>query len=445
MRTLVVLLLAAGLLPAAGFRAGVGRVKITPDTPIWLSGYASRNHPSESVLHDIWAKALAVEDAKGSRAVLVTIDLVGLPPSLSNTVAARVSKEYGLERSRLVMNCSHTHTAPVVRPNLLSMYDIDDAQGQLLVDYAKTLENKLVSVVGAALGDLAPAKLSSGHGQAVIGINRRQVTPKGVIIGVNPEGPTDRDVPVLKVETADGKLKAVLFGYSCHNTTLTGEHYVISGDYAGFAQIGVEKAHPGATAMFMQLCGADQNPNPRSKTEYAEQHGKTLANAVEGVLNGAMKPVRGNVRTAFMSIDLAFKPHTREQFVEEAKSKDKFRVRRAQAMLRAYDEGRPMRKVAYPVQAIRFGKDFTLVTLGGEVVVEYALRAKKEFPKENLVVAGYTGDVSSYVPSTAVLKGGGYEPDFSTVFYGYPGPFTDDVEETIFTAIHQVLARVGVK
>ncbi len=445
MRTLVVLLLAAGLLPAAGFRAGVGRVKITPDTPIWLSGYASRNHPSEGVLHDIWAKALAVEDAKGSRAVLVTIDLVGLPPSLSNTVAARVSKEYGLERSRLVMNCSHTHTAPVVRPNLLSMYDIDDAQGQLLVEYAKTLENKLVSVVGAALGDLAPAKLSSGHGQAVIGINRRQVTPKGVIIGVNPEGPTDRDVPVLKVETADGKLKAVLFGYSCHNTTLTGEHYVVSGDYAGFAQIGVEKAHPGATAMFMQLCGADQNPNPRSKTEYAEQHGKTLSNAVEGVLNGAMKPVRGNVRTAFMSIDLAFKPHTREQFVEEAKSKDKFRVRRAQAMLRAYDEGRPMRKVAYPVQAIRFGKDFTLVTLGGEVVVEYALRAKKEFPKENLVVAGYTGDVSSYVPSTAVLKGGGYEPDFSMVFYGYPGPFTDDVEETIFTAIHQVLARVGVK
>jgi hypothetical protein len=445
MRKILVLLLAAGLLPAAGFRAGVGRIKITPEEPIWLSGYASRNHPSEGVLHDLWAKALAIEDGKGQRAVLVTIDLVGLPPSLSNTVAARVSKEYGLERSRLVMNCSHTHTGPVVRPNLLSMYDIDDVQGKVLIEYVKTLENKLVSVVGAALGDLAPAKLSSGHGQAAIGINRRQVTPKGVIIGLNPEGPTDPDVPVLKVETADGKLKAVLFGFSCHNTTLTGEHYVLSGDYAGFAQINVERRHRGATAMFMQLCGADQNPNPRGKVEYAERHGQTLAKAVESVLSGEMRPVRGNVRTAFMSIDLTFKPHTREQYVEEAKSKDKFRVRRAQAMLRAYDEGRPMRKVAYPVQAIRLGKDFTLVALGGEVVVEYALRAKKEFPKENLTVAGYSGDVSSYVPSAAVMKGGGYEPEFSQIYYGYPGPFTDDIEETVFAAIHKVMARVGAK
>jgi len=445
MRTIAVLLLAAVLLPAAGFRAGVGRMKITPDKPIWLSGYASRNHPSDGVLHDLWAKALAVEDGKGSRAVLVTVDLVGLPPSLSNAVAARVAKEYGLERAQLVMNCSHTHTGPVVRPNLLSMYDLDAEQGQRLIDFAKELEDKLVSVIGAALGDLAPAKLSTGHGKAVIGINRRQVTPKGVIIGLNPDGPMDPDVPVLKVETADGKLKAVLFGFSCHNTTLTGEHYKLSGDYAGFAQINLEQTHPGATAMFMQLCGADQNPNPRGKLQHAEQHGRTISQAVDSLLGGAMKPVRGNVRTAFMSIDLTFKPHTREQFVEELKHKDKFRVRRAQAMLRAYDEGRPMHKVSYPVQAIRFGKDYTLVALGGEVVVEYALRAKKEFSRENLVVAGYSNEVSSYIPSSAVMKGGGYEPDFSQIYYGYPGPFSDDIEETVFAAIHKVMARVGAK
>ena len=86
------------------------------------------------------------------------------------------------------------------------------------------------------------------------------------------------------------------------------------------------------------------------------------------------------------------------------------------------------------MQAIRLGKDYTLVALGGEVVVEYALRAKKEFPRENLVVAGYSNEVSSYIPSSAVMKGGGYEPDFSQIYYGYPGPFTDDVEETVFAA-----------
>lgn len=445
MRKIVVLLLAAVLLPAAGFRAGVGRVKITPEQPIWLSGYASRNHPSEGVLHDLWAKALAIEDGQGQRVVIVTTDLIGLPRSLSDTVAARVAKEYGLDRSRLVLNCSHTHTGPVLRANLESMYDLTREQTEVLAQYTAALENKLVAVVAAALGDLAPARLSTGHGQAVIGINRRQVTPKGVVIGLNPDGPTDPDVPVLKVESPDGKLKAILFGFSCHNTTLTGEHYKLSGDYAGFAQIDIEKAHPGATAMFMQLCGADQNPNPRGKLENAEQHGQTLAQAVGGVLAGAMKPVRGNLRAAFLTTDLAFKPHTREQFVEELNNKDKFRVRRAQAMLRTYDEGHPLRRISYPVQAIRMGKDFTLLALGGEVVVEYALRGKKEFPRENLVVAGYSNEVACYIPSLAVMKGGGYEPEFSQIYYGYPGPFTDDIEETIFTAIHKVMARVGAK
>jgi len=445
MRKIALFFLAVGLLNAAGLRAGAGKIKITPETPIWLSGYAARTHPSEGVLHDLWAKALALEDGKGRRAVIVTMDLIGLPRSISDAVAARAAKQYGLERSQLLMNCSHTHTGPVVRPNLSSMYELSSEQTAILVEYAKSLEDKLVSVIGAALGDLAPARLFTGHGQAAIAINRRQPTAKGVIIGLNPEGPTDRDVPVLKVASIDGKLKAVLFGYSCHNTTLTGELYKLSGDYAGFAQINLEKTYPGATAMFMQLCGADQNPHPRGKLEHAEQHGQTLARAVEDVLKGVMKPVRGNIRTAFLTTELTFKPHTREQFLEELNSKDKFRVRRAQAMLRTYDEGRPLRKISYPVQAIRLGKDYTVLALGGEVVVEYALRAKREFPQENLVVAGYSNEVASYIPSLAVLRGGGYEPDFSQIYYGYPGPFTDDIEETIFAAIHKVMARVGVK
>ena len=91
-------------------------------------------------------------------------------------------------------------------------------------------------------------------------------------------------MPVLKVAAPDGKLRAVLFGYACHNTTLTGEFYKISGDYAGFAQLAIEKANPGATAMFLMLSGADQNPHPRSTLELAEQHGTELAAEVNRVL-----------------------------------------------------------------------------------------------------------------------------------------------------------------
>jgi hypothetical protein len=114
-------------------------------------------------------------------------------------------------------------------------------------------------------------------------------------------------------------------------------------------------------------------------------------------------------------------------------------------MLRAYDDGRPVRRTPYPVQAIRFDKSLTLVALGGEVVVDYALRIKREYPKENIVVAGYSNDVMCYIPSRRIVKEGGYEAVDSMIYYGQPGPFTEEVEDTIFGTIHQVLSRVGRK
>src|SRR5262249_29584635 len=154
----------------------------------------------------------------------------------------------------------------------------------------------------------------------------------------------DHDVPVLKVTAPDGALRAVLFGYACHNTTLTGEFYQVSGDYAGFAQIAIEQAHPGSTALFMMLCGADQNPNPRSTLDYAKQHGADLAAVVNRVAGGQLQPVRGAILAAFQSVDLEFAMHTRETFESRLKETNKFRVRHAKAMLATYDQGRPIRR-----------------------------------------------------------------------------------------------------
>ena len=102
----------------------------------------------------------------------------------------------------------------------------------------------------------------------------------------------DHRVPVLRIAGDDGKPIAILFGYACHNTTLTGDTYSISGDYAGFAQADLEQAYPGATALFLQLCAGDQNPNPRGTEEYAHQHGRTLADEVRRVLGGKLIRVR---------------------------------------------------------------------------------------------------------------------------------------------------------
>lgn len=428
---------------AADYKAGIGRIIITPDKPIYMSGYANRDHPSEGVIHDLWAKALAIEDHKGNRVVIVTTDLIGLPRSITDIVAARVEKDYGIDRAQLVLNSSHTHTGPLIRHNLETMFELSPEDGQVVTDYAAALTEKLVMVVGAALKDLAPANLYFGNGRATFAINRRESTPKGVIIGENPAGPGDTDVPVLKVTAPDGKLRAVLFGYACHNTTLTGQFYRISGDYAGFAQIAIEEANPGATALFVMLCGADQNPHPRSALELARQHGADLAAEVKRVLGEKLTRVHGTTHAAFQVTELGFAPQTREGFEARLQETNVWRVRHAKAMLRLYDDGNPIRRYSYPVQAIQFGKDLTFVALGGEVVVDYDLRIKREYGSKGIIVAGYSNDVMSYIPSLRVLKEGGYEADQSMIYYGLPGPYDEQVEDNIMTTVHQVLKRVG--
>lgn len=432
-------LLAVAAFAAEDYRAGVARRDITPTEPIWLSGYASRNHPSQGVVSKLFVKALAIEDGKKNRAVIVTSDLIGFSRQLSDVIAARALKEHGVARESLLLNASHTHTGPVVWPNLVSMWDLPPDEQTKLRAYSQRLADEFVAVIGEALHNLKPARIEYAAGQAGFAINRREFTPKGVRIGVNPNGAADHSVPVIRVVQPDGKLLAALFGYACHNTTLGGDFYQITGDYAGFAQQELEQMHPGATAMFLTLCGADQNPNPRGTLDLAKQHGKALADAVHQVLGQPGERIRGSIRSRFRTGDVALAPHTREDFEKLRDDKNLARRRMAESVLKAYDEGHPPRTVSYPVQAIRFGDKYTILALGGEVVVDYALRAKRENPKLKLIVAGYSNDVMCYIPTKKVLEEGGYEAVDSMVYYGQPASFTPDVEESIFTLIRSVL------
>lgn len=442
---LLVALLSAGTLVAADFEVGVARVKITPPTPFWLTGYASRTRPAETVLQDLWAKALAFRDPDGHRFVMVTMDLIGLPREVAAAVASRAKEQYQLERADLMLNCSHTHCGPKVGDNLGVMFDLSAADNQRVQEYAEALTGKLVAVIGDALQGLAPAVVASGKGSTGFAINRRQAAAKGVQLGVNAAGPVDHTVPVLRVTSPQGELRAVLFGYACHNTTLGGDFYEINGDYAGHAQAEFEQAHPGTTALFLMLCGGDQNPNPRGTVDHARKYGHELAAEVERVLGTGLAPVRAPIRTAWEETRLEFAPHTRETFEKELTDPNKFNQRRARLMLGAYDRGAPVRDQLYPVQAVRFNQDVTLLALGGEVVVDYNLRARREFAGENLIVAGYSNEVMCYIPSKRVLAEGGYEPVTSMIYYGKPGPFTDQVEEQVFASVRRALERVGAK
>src|SRR5438034_11167711 len=136
---------------AGGWKAGVAKVTITPEHLMWMSGYAARTKPAEGKLHDLWAKALVLEDSQGQRGVLVTMDLVGIPRDLSVAVCSELQKQYNLPREAIILSVSHTHTGPVLRRNLDDMFDLDETQRKLISDYTQSLSRKLVAVVGEAL------------------------------------------------------------------------------------------------------------------------------------------------------------------------------------------------------------------------------------------------------------------------------------------------------
>lgn len=436
---LLPILLLAAASTAGSFDAGVARANITPREPIRMGGYAARQHASEGVASPLWAKALALRDARGERVVIVTLDLLRAPRVLTDPVAAEGHRRYGLARSQILFNCSHTHSGPLLWED--DPYPaVPAADYEVCRRYMVWLTGVVTDLIGAALKDLAPATLGVAEGSAGFAANRRVATAKGYEIGYNPSGPTNHRVPVLRVHGRDGRLRVVLFGYACHNTAIGPESYRLGGDYAGEAQEAIERAHPGVTALFLQLAAGDQDPYPRGEAAWADRHGRALAGAVESVLSaGVPASLEGRLGTAFREIPLAFEPHARALFEGRLDDPLPARARNARTMLKAYDEGRPMISLPYPVHTICLGEDLAIVAIGGEPVVDYALRARREWP--GVILAGYSNSVKGYVPSARVLAEGGYEAGDSAIYYGLPGPFAAGVEETIFKAIHQVMAE----
>jgi hypothetical protein len=430
--------------PAAEFRAGVASRVITPTEPQWLAGYGNRDHPSEGKVHDLHVKALALEDGAGGRLVLLTSDLVGLPRSVSETVAAEVQKRTDLPRERLLLTCSHTHCGPVLRGSLNDMYDMPPGEEKKIGPYTDRLQGWMVEVIVAALRDLKPARLALGKGTARFAVNRRQPTPKGIINGYNPDGPVDHDVPVLRVETPEGQLRAVVFGYACHNTTM--QFYRWCGDYAGFAQLDLEEKHPGALALFWIGCGADANPLPRSKLELCQKYGRELADAVEGVLSGPMTPVHPTSAARYATIALPFDElPTKAKLQADLLSKQTAARKRAARLLKVLESGHQIdaEYPYYPVQVWRLGDELVWVALGGEAVVDYDLRLKKELGgKGALWITAYANDVMAYIPSLRVLREGGYEGDTSMIPYGMPTKWGPAVEEKIVGKVHELVRQV---
>ncbi len=439
--TVVAMVWLCGLsVTAAEWKVGIARIDITPERPVWMAGYAARKHPAEGTIHPLWAKAMVIEDHRGERVVILTSDLIGFVRELADRIGERVQQQTGIQRDRIVMSVSHTHCGPVILGCADIAHHMAEEDVAAAAAYRKKLEDKVVDVISQACKAIKPAKLAYGEGHATFAKNRRGVQTQEY---ANSPGPVDHVVPVLRVSDQNDRPLAVLFGYACHNTTLGGDFYSYNGDYAGFAQIEFEAKHPDVMAMFMTGCGADANPQPRGKLELAEQHGKSLAAAVDGALSGDLHPVKGALAVAFERVDLPFvDPPTKEGLERRRGEGNIYQQRLTELLLKRFaGRGKIDSSYPYPVQVVRFGDDLSMVVLAGEVVVDYALRVRKEYEGQRIWVAGYSNEVFAYLPSERVLSEGGYEGASAMVYFGWHGPFKPGMEDRVVGLINKLMDR----
>ena len=453
---LFLLLSSYSLFSAPTWKAAAAKVVITPEKKMWMAGYASRKTGAEGKLQDLFAKALVVEDASGARMVIITLDLIGVPRPFRLAMEKEVRAKFKLPPSQLLLNASHTHSGPMIRvvrpigrgalarPATVSYDNIPvDQQTRRVAEtiaYMAKLQTTLLGLIGDCIKNLRPAKLAYSHARCGFAMNRRLPVKGSFRNSPYPDGLVDHDVPVLQVRSADGKLLGILFGYACHNTTTGTMQF--NGDYAGWAQEYLEADNPGAVALFVAGCGGDQNPYPRGTIDLAKKHGRSLATAVEAGLIANPKSLAGPLRAALAYVDIDYsKPPTRAELEQRAKSTNRYDKRYAETLLEVLDaEGGLPKSYPVPVQVIHFGSQLTMVTMGGEVVIDYSLRLKRELGNGRAVwVAGYSNDVMTYIPSLRVLREGGYEGG-GAMRYGrsnpHPSHWAETIEKRLVDRIH---------
>jgi neutral ceramidase len=427
------------------WKAGLAEVQITPERPVLMAGYANRTKPFEKVTADLYVKALVLEDSTGRRAVIETSDLIGFSAAVAEPICERITAKTGLKRAEILLSAAHNHAGPQLGLTAPAKDAGNAGEALRTVEYTRQLQDKVVDVVVQAAAHLEPARLSWGSGVVHFVMNRREFTPNGVILGVNPRGPADRSVPVLRVDSVEGKARAVLFGAATHNTTLTGDNYEISGDYAGFAQTYVHERYLSAQAMFILGCAGDSNPYPRGTMELAKEHGATLGKEVCRVLEAKLRPVTGPLQIAFDQVDLPLQTSlSREELQKLATDKRNAGASVAARLLAMRDGGEKLpTHYRCPVTVWQFGRDLTLVGLAGEVVVDYVSFLERALGPNQLWVAAYCNDVFGYLPSARVLQEGGYET--RGLYSGAPGFFDPKAQDVLVHKVRELAQKAGRK
>jgi len=427
---------------------GFARTEITPEVPLRLSGYGNRSEVYEGVDEPLYVRAIAIRSPRKKVCVLAAFDCIGFAASFTDRIAAAVKQQHGLARDQLVICSTHSHTAPHLMEGIANLFATPMTQDQQAASqkYWDTVEQRIVQTIGNAIKDIKPGKMSVVSGKVGFAQNRRALkNGKWAGFGVNPNGPVDHSLPVIKVTDQDGTLRGLVFNYACHCTTFGSDYNRLNGDWAGYAAKYIEEQHAGIVAICTIGCGADQNPirgNKNVAKDLAIGHGRAIALEVERLLKEPAQPITAPLGTAFGLAMLPFELPTEKELQAALKNTRAQVKQHAENMLAIIEkDGKLPASYPAPVQVWKFGKQLTMVFLGGEVVVDYTLRLKKELDSDTVWVTAYANDVLGYIASERMRAEGGYEVDFSMIYYNQPSRWAQGTEAILINKVHELVKQ----
>lgn len=419
---------------------GVASVDISPSGPVRLQGFPHRGRQQDldAIALRIKARALAIGGDKEGPVLLVTADLLGVSAAMKADLLSRLTRRVGFgDPARLSLTASHTHSAPAITDVAPYIFRTPPTAEQVahLDQYRAELMDRLEEVALAALADRQSARLRLHHGELDFAVNRRELTEgRWTGFGVNPAGPTARQMPMITITDPAGKLRAVWANYACHGVNWIEPS--VHSDWIGEAEQQIEARHAGVVALVTIGCAGDQNPTGIHENQ-AANHGATVANEIDRRLAESGRPLEGPPVARLREFALPLAAPLPEE-VWEQNPEHWF-----SAVVQTWrEQGKPLpTTVPYVAHTWVFGEDLTMVFLAGEVVLDYALRLRRERNDDTLWVTAYANDAPAYIPSRRMLiREGGYEVDASRLTYGVPTRFDPETEDRIVAVVQELLA-----
>lgn len=408
------------------FRAACVKIDITPDTPQWLHGYIPRL--SEGVHDRIYHRIAAIDDGT-TMFFLVSTDICTIDPNYYDDFCARLERETGIKPEQIWWSTTHTHSAPHLGPQKVGALFAKALGDRFSIKhdtaYFESVTDKLRKGIEEARSKLEPARLGIGTGTASANVNRRQRTPDGqIVLGVNPDGPVDRQIGLIRLERPDGSLIGLIANYGVHGTSLNGANKQISADVMGIAA-GVVEQKLGKPMLFIN--GAEGNVAPLHSVGPDINH--PLLKTYETLLGQQILAANDSIRETTADVSLKIG----KTVIETPRRAGLPWVDEMAKYASVSANG--VNQVRVPVCTLTINKDTVIWAAPLELFSEIELNIRAASPFKNTFYFGLTNGSLLYLTTKAAFAEGGYEPSVSI--------FTDQAEADFTTGVTKYLHELA--